>query len=126
MALELKDLTQEERLALVALLELVVGADRYVTDPEATHLRSIIGAVGEKEYQAAAEEADRRFEDVEELRRFLPTIERQEVRELIYETVLEAALADVPLRPETEILDWLAGVWNIETRVIEPPEEGSD
>jgi uncharacterized tellurite resistance protein B-like protein len=120
MALELKDLTDEERLALVALLARVVEADSYVTDPEATRVRSIIAAVGKKAYQEAAEEADRRFESHEELRRFLPTLTRQEARELIYETLLEAALADAPVRPERELLDWLAHIWNVKTRIVEP------
>ena len=72
MALELKDLTDDERLALVALLELVIGADHAVSDSEAQQLRTIIAAVGEEAYRAAAEEADSRFEDEETLRRFLP------------------------------------------------------
>jgi uncharacterized tellurite resistance protein B-like protein len=124
MALELQDLTDEERLALVALLGRVVEADTYVTDPEAARVRSIIAAVGQTAYQAAAEEADRRLASHEELRHFLATIKRQEARDLIYETMLEAALADVPVKPEREILDWLADIWSIKTRIIEPtPKE---
>lgn len=122
MALELKDLTEDERIALVALLELVVGADGYATDGEAKQIGAVVRALGKKAYQDAAEEADRRFQDTEALRRFLRTITRQEARELIYEAVLEAALADVPVRPEREILDWLARIWDIKVRVVEPPQ----
>ncbi|MGD9762803.1 MAG: TerB family tellurite resistance protein [Candidatus Binatia bacterium] len=125
MALELKDLTENERLALVALLKLVAEADKYVTDPEAKQVRKIIAALGTKAYQAAMDEADRRFEDPEELRRFLQTIDRQEARELIYATLLEVALADAPLRPEIEILQWLERVWHVKARVVEPEPKGT-
>jgi uncharacterized tellurite resistance protein B-like protein len=123
MPLELRDLNDDERLALAALIELVVSADNTVTEPEEQRLRAIIAAVGENAYQAAAETADERFEDEEALRRFLPTIGRQEARELIYETVLEEALADVRIGPETELLDWLAKTWKIETRIVDSPQE---
>ena len=126
MALELKDLTDDERLALVALLERVIGADHTVSDSEANELRKIIAAIGKKAYRAAVEEADSKFKDEETLRRFLPKIERQEARELIYETVLEAALAEVPVQPETEILEWIARIWKVEARIVESPEQGSD
>jgi uncharacterized tellurite resistance protein B-like protein len=118
MALELKDLTADERLALVALLERVVEADSYVTESEATHVHTVIAAVGEEAYEAAAGEADRRFQSHEELRRFIGTITRAEARELIYETLLEAALADTPVKAEREFLDWVASAWNIQTRII--------
>lgn len=119
MALELKDLTDEERLALVALLERVVEADSYVTDSEVRQVHSIIAAVGKKAYEAAVEEVDERFQSYEALRQFLATITRQDARDLIYETLLEAALADAPVKPEREILDWVATTWNVKTRIVE-------
>lgn len=118
MALELKDLTDDERLALVALLKVVAEADQYVTDDEAKQVRHVIAAVGRKAYEAAAEQTDGRFQDKAELREFLSTIARQEARELIYETVLEVALADAPVPAETEILDWLARIWNVKVRIV--------
>lgn len=118
MALELKDLTDDERLALVALLEVVAEADQYVTDDEAQEVRRIVKLLGRKAYEAAAEEADRRFEDKAELRSFLPTIARKEARELIFETVLELALADAPVKAEAEVLDWLRDIWDIDVRVV--------
>lgn len=117
MALELKDLNADERLALVTLLQLVVEADRYASDPEASKLRGVVAALGKKDYLAAAEQSDGRFEDRAELRRFLQGIERQDARELIYGTVMDLALAEVPVASETEILDWLKRTWHIETRI---------
>ncbi|MGH7786511.1 MAG: TerB family tellurite resistance protein [Candidatus Binatia bacterium] len=125
MPLELKDLTEDERIALVALLQQVVEADSYVTDPEASRVRAIIKAIGKTAYDEAVEASDRRFEDAAELRRFVPTIARQEARELIYETLLETALADAPAMSEAAILDWLAGIWTIKTRIV-PPDKAAD
>jgi uncharacterized tellurite resistance protein B-like protein len=118
MALQLKDLTDDEQLALVALLKAVAEADQYVTEGEATQLRRVIAAIGRKAYETAAEESDRRFHDKAELREFLSTITRQEACELIYETALEVALADAPVPAETEILDWLKGIWKITVRIV--------
>jgi uncharacterized tellurite resistance protein B-like protein len=122
MPVELKDLTQDERIALVALLQQVVEADTYVTDSEAEQVRAIVDAIGRDAYQAAVEEVDRRFEREVELRSFVQSIQRQEAREVIYEAVLEAALVDIPVKPERELLDWLAGIWNISTRIVDEPE----
>jgi hypothetical protein len=121
MALELKDLNQNERLALAALLERAVAADRYVTDPEARQLHAIIAAVGRKAYEEAAEEADRRFPEEGDLWRFLDTVERQEARELIYETVLEAVLVDAPRSEENEVLAQLSRSWHVKARIVDSP-----
>jgi hypothetical protein len=113
MPLQLKDLTDEERLALVAVVQLVAEADSYVTEPEAKQLRSIISTLGEKAYQAASDAADERFADHDELKLFLKSIDRQEARELIYVTAMEVVLADSPAQPEREILDWLSRTWHV-------------
>ena len=122
MALTLKDLTEEERLALVALMEGAIEADRQASDPEIAQVRATIAALGKKAYQAAAEESDRRFNDDAELWRFLATIDRQEARELIYETVLEAVLADARVGEESELLKRLSRLWDISVRVVDAPQ----
>jgi uncharacterized tellurite resistance protein B-like protein len=118
MALQLKDLNDDERIALVALLKAVAEADQYVTDDEAKQVRKVISALGRKVYEAASDEADERFQDIEDLRRFLETIPRQEAREVIYETLLEVALADAPVKSEAEILEWLRKIWNVKVTVV--------
>ena len=118
MALQLQDLNHDEQIALVALLKAVAEADQYVTDDEAKQVRKVINALGRKAYEAAAEVGDERFQDIEDLRRFLETIPRQEARELIYETLLEVALADAPVKPEAEILEWLRQIWKVKVTVV--------
>lgn len=119
MTMELKDLSDEETLALVAVVQRVAEADTYVTDPEAQRLRGIVRAVGEKKYQAASDEADRRFEDDEDLKTHLKSIERQDARELIYESALGLSLADTRVGPEQDILKWLSRVWNVRVQVVD-------
>jgi len=123
MALELNDLTDEERVALVGLVELAIEADGRVTDPEAKQLRAIIAALGTKAYEAAADQADESFGDEDDLWTFLATIKRQEARELIYETVLEVVLADAPLRSEGDLLDRLSRLWQVKPRIVDPPPQ---
>lgn len=119
MALELKDLTEDETLALVALVQVVAEADTYVTDPEAKKLRGIIRDVGQKKYEAASEDADSRFPDVEDLKSFLRGIERQQARELIYATALDLSLSDTRVGPEKEVLAWLSRNWNVKVQVVD-------
>ena len=115
--MELKDLTDDERVALVALIKLMVQSNSRATDLEAKLVAHEAASLGRSAYRAASEEADRRFPNEGDLRAFLTTIERQEARELIYGTVLDAALADGPDANEVKALDWLAGLWNVKTRI---------
>ena len=118
--MELSQLTPEEQIALVALLELVIESDGRVTEEEADRIDAVVAAIGEDAYRAAAAEVDERFADEEGLRAFLPAITRQEARELIYGTILEAATSDAVDARESHLLEWLADAWQISTRIDEP------
>jgi hypothetical protein len=118
--MELNQLTAEERVGLVALLEFVIESNGRVSEDEADRIDAVIGVIGEDAYRQAAAEVDRRFAGEEELRAFLPTITRQEARELIYGTALEAATSDAVDAHESQLLEWLAGVWQISTQIDEP------
>lgn len=111
--MELTDLSHDERLALVALIEAVIGSDATVSDEEASHISRLAAAFGDDAYRALAAEADERFEDEAALKSFLTTLTRPEARELIYGTVLDAALPDVIDRHESSLLGWLATEWGI-------------
>lgn len=111
--MELTDLRDNERLALVALVEVVVASDAAVSEDEQDQIAHIANAFGEDAYRALANEADERFPDEDTLKAFLAGLHRQEARELIYGTVLEAALPDVIDRHESSLLGWLATVWKI-------------
>ncbi|HYD49042.1 MAG TPA: hypothetical protein VEB21_11870 [Terriglobales bacterium] len=122
MPIELRDLTSEERIALVALVEWVAQSNTTMSEEEAERVSAIASAVGDEAYQAAADQVAERFEDEEALREFLPRIERQEARELIYGTVLSEAMVDVVDPREGGFLEWLARAWNVSTRIEEPEQ----
>ncbi len=111
--MELSDLDHEERLALVALVGTVIGGDGAVSEDEQAQIARIAEAFGDEHYQTVAEEADERFSDEDALKDFLETIQRQDARELIYGTVLSAALPDVVDPHESSLLGWLATAWGI-------------
>ena len=92
--MELSDLTRDERMALLALMEQVVVADHAASPDEAERITDVAAAMGEADYQSCLDEVEERFVDHETLKEFLKTIERQEARELIVGTVLNVAMAD--------------------------------
>jgi len=118
--MDLTQLTAEERIALVALLEFVIESDGRVSEDEADRIDAVVAAIGEDAYRTAAAEVDRRFEDEDGLRAFLPSITRPEARELIYGVILEAAISDAVSARESELLEWLADVWQIASQIDEP------
>ncbi len=122
--MELTELTPEEQVALVALLEFVIELDGRVSDAEADRIDAVVAVIGEDAYREAAAEVDSRFEDEDGLRAFLPTITRQEARELIYGTIFEAAASDPASARESELVDWLARLWQIAPPRDEPGPRG--
>lgn len=115
----LQELTRDEQLALVALSEVTVIANRTVTDSEVAELDLLVHELGEDRFHALAEEAEARFADREALKAFLKTIVRPEARELIFGTVLTEALADSMPHDEARFLDWLSAEWNVPVQVDE-------
>lgn len=111
--MELQDLTHDERIGLVALIEAVAGSDNEVSDDEEAHIAEVADAFGDEAYRDLATEADERFPDEASLKTFLGTLARQDARELIYGTVLATALPDVIDRHESSLLGWLATAWKV-------------
>jgi hypothetical protein len=119
--MELADLNKDEQLALAGLLEFVVLASGHVTEEEQAEIDAIVDALGEDRYRAAVNEVDKRFPDEPALRTYLGSITRQEAREVIYGTVIEAAITDTVEGRESALLEWLADAWKIEVTYDEPP-----
>jgi hypothetical protein len=111
--MELRELNHDERLALVALLELVLESDRTTVDGEVVEIDKVIDALGREEWQQLVDEVDRRFPTEVELRAFLPSIVRQDARDLVYGTALDTAIEDTVDLFESQLLDWLAKLWNV-------------
>jgi hypothetical protein len=121
--MELRDLDQDERTALVGLMKVVVMADRDVSDGELEHVASLVDAFGKDGYQRALETFEARSRDEGSFRRFLSGIGRQEARELIFAALLESAAEGAVDAPEAEILDWLSTAWNVKIEIA-PDDAG--
>lgn len=121
--MELTELNQNERLALVALIEATVQADHGVSQQEEEVLADIVDALGESAYREAVEASDRRFKSEADLKAFLQGIQREDARGLIYGTLLDLAMADMVTGAESPLLAWLASTWNVEAAVEAPTDE---
>lgn len=117
--MELSDLSHDEQLALLGLVQFIGESNHQVTDEESDSIADIVQALGAAHYRKIATEADESFGDEAALRTFLEGVTRPEARELIYGTALEVALSDTMFEGESELLDWLASTWNIEVSVAD-------
>jgi hypothetical protein len=125
--MELSELNQDERIALVGLMSMVVMSDRNASEEEREDVYELAEAFGADGYQKAMDAFEERFQDVKGFQTFLRGIKREDARDLIFATVLDAAEAEGIEGQEAEILDWLAKAWNIEIEVPEGAEgEGED
>ena len=117
--MELEDLNEDEKTALVGLVKAIVLADGKVSEDEIEEVDQIVAALGEESYQHHMDLFESRFTDELAFQKFLRTITRQDARELIYGTVLSGAAADAIEGGESDLLSWLATTWNIEIQAVD-------
>jgi hypothetical protein len=120
--MELEELNQDERTALVGLMKLTVLSDGNVSEEELEDIEDLVDAFGEEAYESTLDAFEKRFADVESFKAFLAKIGRQDARELIFGTMLEAAGSEAIEGREAELLDWLAKAWNIKIQIEDEPE----
>jgi len=112
-SMQLTDLEPDERLALVSLSRVVAHADGAVSPTEGRAIKRVAGALGEATFRELFSQAVEYFPDEAALRPFLATIERQEARALIFQTILELAAADEISDEEAPLVAWLEETWKI-------------
>lgn len=121
--MELPDLNQDERTALVGLIKLIVMSDGEVSEDELEHVEMLVGAFGEEGYRRTLDAFEARFQDEPSFRTFLKTIGRQDARDLIFGTVLESAGEGALDSAETGLLDWLVQAWNVKIEIADETDE---
>jgi hypothetical protein len=121
--MELSELNQDERTALVGLMKLIVMSDGEVSEDELEHVETLVAAFGEDGYQRTLDAFEKRFHDEPSFRKFLQTIGRQDARDVIFGTVLESAGEGALDHAETSLLDWLAQTWNVKIEIAEEPDQ---
>jgi uncharacterized membrane protein YebE (DUF533 family) len=117
--MELDELNEDERTALVGLVKSIIFADGRISEDEKDEVADIVDALGEESYQKHMDFFEERFSDEASFQKFLKTIKRQEARELIYGTILDGAAADAIEGGESELLTWLATAWDLEVTVAD-------
>ncbi len=117
--MELPDLNQDERTALVGLMKLIVMSDGEVSEDELEHVEALVAAFGEEGYQRTLDAFENRFHDEASFRKFLQGIGRQEARDLIFGTVLESAGEGILDQAETGLVDWLADTWQVKIEIAD-------
>lgn len=117
--MELPDLNQDERTALVGLMKMIVLSDGEVSEDELEHVETLVAAFGEEGYQRTLDAFENRFQDEPSFRKFLQGIGRQDARDLIFGTVLESAGEGALDHAETSLIDWLAETWNVKIEIQE-------
>ena len=112
--MEVKDLSHDEKVGLIGLVEAVAIADGDVSEGEGDEIGRLASEFGEAQYQSLLDEAEERFPDWDSLSEYLATIKKQETRELIYGTVIEEAMVEPSLaKASSQIWDWLDQAWDI-------------
>jgi len=111
---EIRDFTHEEKAALVGLVEFLIESDQSASTEELAQVRSLENILGSDDYRALALEVDKQVSGEDGLRKFLTTIKRQEVRELILEKAIEAAIPEGIRGRESSMLNWLKSEWGVD------------
>lgn len=115
--MEIRDLNEEEQLALMGLVEFVAESNATISEEEQEELEHLVEAFGAEKYRALVDRVDEKFPNEEALREHLQTIQRQEARDLIYGLTLETALSDAENLNHSDMLDWLRGEWNVSVTI---------
>jgi hypothetical protein len=110
-----KNLDHDQQLALVALMTGVAMANEEISEGEIKCIEKVANELGDETYRSLIDEAAKHFANADDLKNFLKGIEDKSVQELIYGTVWEESMADPDIKHnESELLDWLKTIWNIQ------------
>ena len=124
--MELTELSDDQQVTLVGLIEALAVSERTVATEEEEEINSIAEALGDETYRLLLDEAERRFPDEPRLRAALKAIADQDARELIYEKAIDTVAMEQPVgRARSALLDWLAKAWNIQVDVQGEDEASS-
>lgn len=121
--MELNELDAHERTVLAAGLRLTIMADDRASAAEAVVIDRVAQALGQAEYEAAMDRAAQQAADSKSFATLSATVTRGEARELIYGTLLEAALADSISPGDGPLLEDLARLWGLNVTITGADEE---
>ena len=109
--MDLSELTDEERRALVALVHHVVRADGQLTDEEIDALSEVAEEMGQDAWREAFREVSLLSRSRDEVMKLAATIERQETRSLATQVLERVAGADGFDRTERAVIKAMQELW---------------
>jgi len=119
--MSIDDLNDEEWLVLGGLVRLLVRADGTVSTEEREHLEDIAEQLGADDFWTAIERAQIELPDPSSVKTRARDVERRPAQEIIYGVLMDLAMAGTILSSESDILDWLAQTWGIESTIEDEP-----
>lgn len=111
--MDIRELTDDENLALVGLLKLIIQADNLYSLKESAQLKRVAGMMGADVFHRTVEAAREKFKTLQDAKAFAPSVTRQEARMLIFSVLQDMAHVDGVVADEEHSLEWLAKLWNI-------------
>lgn len=112
--MNLVDLDESERIALVALVQAMVAADGEQSDEEMAEFREIAHELGKREFDAAFASARERFPTRDAALAFAATaVSRPKARELIHTVLVDLAGADGISADEQALIDHVRQMWGL-------------
>lgn len=113
--MEMRELSDDQQVALVGLVEALTISDTVISESERAEINRIANELGEDRYRAALDRAERRFPGLRELKEHLAAIDDPEARELIYGVAVEEIVnSPSPDHATFALIDWLAQTWGIQ------------
>ena len=111
--MELPDLSRDERLACVTLIQHIIMADSEVSEVELKYIDRLAAAFGKDAYRELLDESAAHLRSEDAVKALLEGITQQPARNLILETVMECAFEEGISAPEVELMHWLQETWNV-------------
>ena len=112
--MKISELTNEQQVALVAVIEAIVMSDGTIEDGEQNTIGQIAEELGLDTYRALLRDADSRYPTTDALKQLLVTITDQEARNTIYGLAMQDAMLSPAINHlQSKMLEWLRENWDI-------------
>jgi uncharacterized tellurite resistance protein B-like protein len=116
--MNLSDLTDDEKVALVGLIKHMVGADSDRSPEEMEEFRAIADEMGRREFDKAFQKAMQDLGTIEMALEFATVaVSREDAKELMHTVLVDLASADYVSEREREMIRRVADIWGIQTRI---------
>jgi len=110
--MNLEDLNEAERDALVASLYLLVNADGRVRHQERKEVEALMVELGDPQLEARVRDAGEKVNSVDDLKPLVAKVEREDARELIRTVLFDLAQADGQRSgEENDVINLVTRVW---------------